>query len=174
MVNKVCYNGTCGKLSFRYWNDNISEINYAANELPANSYVTRELLAENYSGFSSKPYYIRSVLIDGNVVGHQTCAWEENNNKEFCLSPGYWAGTLGVQDADVAEHTLVKLVRDIENELGITVNSPGYNYTQNYASCNAGAYAYCSVRYDGHVYCGANNVARCSVYATGSARCYVE
>ena len=93
----TCYNGTCGKLTYRYWNDEFSLITYQKNAMPATVYASRAALETAYgaSYFANAPVYIRSVLIDGNVVGHEVCFWEANNQKEFCIGPNYWAGTIG-------------------------------------------------------------------------------
>ena len=164
-----CYNGVCGKLSYRYWNDGFSETSYQSNALPTNTYATRALLEQNYgsSNFSSRPYYIRSVLIDGNVVGHQVCLW--NNNKEYCMGNKYWAGTINTSDANAGTQTKIKLQRDMQEALGVTIaDSSCYSYSYS-AYCDVGSF-YCDAGYGGYGSCGDDD-ADCYVNGVGSAGC---
>ena len=110
------------------------------------------------------------MLIDGNVVGHESCLW--NNNKEFCLGPGYWGGTLGTTDATVGTNTKIKLQREMQNALGVTIHDSSCDSDANYAYCYIGAfdcYAYSS----GDVYCHSGVTDEgCDVGASGSGYCY--
>ena len=173
-VNIACYNGTCGKLAFRYWNDGFSDTIYQVNGMPTDNYVTRELLEQNYgtSNFANSPVYIRSILIDGNVVGHEACLWY--GDKEFCIAPGYWVGTINVNSSTAAAQTVIKLRRDMQNALVVETNltcPSDVNYTDCYVgnfSChsnvngNVDCHAhvsndFCYVNYDGSAYCKNNN-----------------
>ena len=175
-----CYNGVCGKLSYRYWNNNFTfEYNYdtnesigmfASNSIPTITYGNRALLAQYYgaSNFNSRPYYIRSVQIDGLTVGHQVCLWY--NNKEFCYSPGYWTGIIDDDDDETAGiQTKIRLQRDLQESLGITINNSNCRSGSGYANCSIGSfsihanyngvinvsdeYAYCIVSFDGVALC---------------------
>ena len=46
------------------------------------TYTSRLAFANAYSSFDSDPRYIRTVLIDGNVVGHEACLYY-NNRESF-------------------------------------------------------------------------------------------
>ena len=168
-----CYNGVCGKLSYRYWNNNFAGASGAnlfdSTHMPANNYATRALLEQNYSYFADAPVYIRSILIDGNVVGHESCFWEANNQKEFCLAQGYWAGTLGTTDATVGTNTKIKLQREMQNALGVTIEDNSCYSEANYALCVVGGFN-CYVYYSGVVYCN-SYATTCNVGASGSAYC---
>ena len=171
----LCFNGTCGKVSFRYWNNNFAGrtgVNlFDSTHMPANNYATRALLAQNYSDFSVRPDYIKSILIDGNVVGHETCFWEANNQKEFCLRSGYWAGTIDINDSTVGENTMIKLQRDMQNELGLESTDISCDYFAEYVCCDVGDFR-CSAASTGHVSCRSNvNYNYCRVNYDGSAFC---
>jgi len=167
----LCFNGTCGKVSFRYWNDEFGNVTYQSNALPTNNYATRILLEQNYgsSNFASRPYYIRSILIDGNVVGHQACIWY--NNREFCIANKYWAGTIGTQDATAATQTKIKLQRDMQESLGITIADSSCGSDSSGAHCFVGDFA-CYANYDGNVGCRIRGSAYCYVRVEGTARCF--
>ena len=182
----ACYNGVCGKLSYRYWNDDFSENEYAYNEIPTTVYATRELLEDNcfyrlftseityddYYGDEAFLYlnaYIRSILIDGNVVGHQACLWYDN--KELCISPGYWAGTLNTASMQAETQTKIKLQRDIQETFGVT-NTSCINYTDE---------AYCSINTNrivvnrtGKVTIQAFDGHYCEVNSSKIAKCYIH
>jgi len=168
----VCYNGTCGTLSYRYWNDNFGATNYQSNELPANNYATRSALETAYgsSNFTSRPYYIRSVLIDGNVVGHEACLWHATTSKEFCFKPNYWAGTLSSTDSYSGTQTKIKLQRDMEEALGITFAQHNCGAIMGYVYCDVGSFE-CRSGTDGFVDCHIINDIDCIVYSGGNAQC---
>ena len=168
----ACYNGTCGKLSYKYyqsWSDGNEFLTFQSNELPTPSYETlQEMInrpGSSQSYFNSNPYYIRSVLIDGNVVGHQTCFW--NNNKEFCLGLGYWAGTLNTSSSDAGNQTKIKLQRDMQKELGVASISCTSDSSQ--TQCYIGDSS-CIARYNGSVCCGGEEVY-CEIFSDGSFYC---
>lgn len=181
-----CYNGVCGKISYKYWNNNFlqpgSHYIFSKTQMPDITYDTRALLESNNSYFSGHRIYIRSVLIDGNLVGHEACFWESKNTKEFCISGGYWAGTLNVNDTTVGTNTKIKLQRELSNELGLNSSSfnCGSGNDQSYCmygsiSTSSGAYG-CGANNDGGVYCAyvSNNYSinyYCEVQADGSACC---
>ena len=172
--NIICYNGVCGKVSYRYWNNNFAGSSGAnlfdSTHMPSNNYVTRALLEQNYSDFADEPVYIRSILIDGNVVGHESCLWQ--NNKEFCLELGYWAGTLGTQDATAGANTKIKLQRDIQNALSLESANISCNSSAGNAYCSVGDFD-CHTGYSGGVDCSSGITREdCNVDASGSAYCY--
>ncbi len=168
MVNIACYNGTCGKLAFRYWNDDFefAQHYYNHNALPDTYYNKLELLQSAYNNFVNNPYYIRSILIDGNAVGHQACLWY--NNHEFCLSPNYWAGTIGTSSANAGTQTMIKLQRDMENALGITLTNCTNNARE--ATCNIGSFS-CTSNNSSEVQCQ-GSYGYCTVDSS-NARCTV-
>ena len=159
MVNIACYNGTCGKLAFRYWKINSSQIGETLNNaLPTPNYKTRALLEENYgvSNFANNPIYIRTALIDGNPVEHQVCLWY--SNKEFCMSQGYWAGTIGITSTNAGTQTKLKIQRDMQNAFGITIPDSSCGSDSRGAGCDVGDFfcdSYCSG--GGEVSCRSNS-----------------
>ena len=175
MVNIACYNGVCGKVSYRYWNNNFDGSSgdnlFDSTHMPATVYLTRALLEQNYSDFADEPVYIRSILIDGNVVGHESCFWEANNQKEFCLGPGYWGGTLGTTDATVGANTKIKLQRDMQNALSLESANISCSSSASIANCYVGDFS-CGAGYSGYVDCISSVTDEyCAVYASGSAYC---
>ena len=171
VINEVCYNGNCGKLSYRYWNDGFSDTIYQTNEMPANNYLTRSLLEQNYgaSNFTDTPIYIRSILIDRNVVGHQVCFL--NNSKEFCLDKGYWAGTLNTNSGNAGIQTKIKLQRDMQESLGITIQDANCYSDTGIARCYVGDF-YCRSHSSGNVDCHSNvSNKHCYVYGDGTSSC---
>ena len=171
MVNIICYNGTCGKLAFRYWNDNFGSIPHQSNEMSTTVYTTRALLEQSYgtSNYADNPEFVRSILIDGNVVGHQACLFY--NNKEFCLSNGYWAGALGTKDTTVGTNTQIKLQGEMQNALSLESTGISCNSRDDVAYCNVGDF-YCIVGYSGSVNCGSNITNKdCFIDGTGFAIC---
>ena len=169
-----CYNGTCGKLTYKYWNDGFSNSTYQSNAMPATVYASRATLVTAYgvSNFADSPVYIRSVLIDGNVVGHEACLWY--NNKEFCIAPNYWAGTLGTDDATVGENTKIKLQRDMQNALGLESANISCSSTNSYTSCQTYNFR-CYSGSNGFVRCRSSVTSKyCGVTTNGSVGCYVE
>ena len=186
----TCYNGTCGKLSYRYWNNSFQYTyvdgtpendvgKFDSTHMPTTTYVTRALLEQNYgsSNFADNPYYIKSVLIDDNVVGHQACIWY--NNKEFCMAPGYWIGTIGSGSeyySDTAgEQTAIKLHRDIQNTLGVTLPNSTCSYHSAGVTCrinNLEFYDECYCYSSGYVSCGSFMIGgHCNVNGNGHANC---
>ena len=173
----TCYNGVCGSLSYRYWNNNFAGDTGAnlfdSTHMPAVNYLTRAQLATAYgaSNFANNPVYIRSVLIDGNVVGHEACFWEANNQKEFCISPNYWAGTIGTNDATVGTNTKIKLQRDMQNALGLESTDISCYSDATSTGCLVGDF-YCLAYSDGDVDCYSDvTFGDCDVEADGSAYC---
>ena len=176
MVNIACYNGTCGKLTYKYWNNNFAGSSGAnlfdSTHMPATVYTSRALLEQNYSDFADEPVYIRSILINGNVVGHESCFWEANNQKEFCLGPGYWGGTLGTADATVGTNTKIKLQRDMQNALSLESANISCGSSAGGAYCYVGDF-YCYANDSGGVSCSSYATDEsCVVIASGSAYCY--
>ena len=174
----VCYNGTCGRLSYKYWNNNFAGSTGAnlfdSTHMPATTYASRAALETAYgaSNFADEPVYIRSVLIDGNVVGHEACLW--NNNKEFCISPNYWAGTIGTQNSTVGTNTKIKLQRDMQNALGLESSNISCGSLGTYADCHVGDF-YGRAYSSGYVDCYSSvtvSIRSCDVKADGSAYCY--
>ena len=174
-VITTCYNGACGKLSYRYWNNNFagdtgSNI-FSSTSVPVTTYATSALLEQNYgsSNFANNPIYIRSVLIDGNVVGHQTCLW--NNNKEFCLDNGYWAGTLNTNSGNAGTQTKIKLQRDMQESLGVTIQDANCYSDTGVVRCYVGEF-YCRAHSSGNVDCHSNASNKyCYVYGDGTSSC---
>ena len=174
----VCYNGVCGELLYRYWNNSFAgstgENLFDSTHMPTVNYATRESLEHNYGAinFADNPVYIRSVLIDGNIVGHQTCLWY--NNSEFCFSNDYWAGTIDDFVSGPAVQTQLKLQRDMQEAFNISMGDVNCTYVNGYASCYVDDYGFnCYSSYSGYVYC--NSVVtqnRCNINASGSAYCY--
>jgi hypothetical protein len=143
-----------------YWNNNFVTQNIPVGTLPDGAYggvyESRELLASNYSDFSTRPMYIRST-----PSVHQACLYY--NTYEFCLSPGYWIS--GDSNGNL---TKAKLQADMEDKLGTTASSCT---AASYGSrCFFGSY-YCGVGNTGAVYCSSNSYA-CNVLNDGTAKCY--
>ena len=162
-INSVNLNGTGGKVSFVYWNDNLSNTTYTSIQVPTGSglngtYAARELLATAYSNWENAPVYIKTTKVNGTVTGHAACLWY--NNREFCIAPNYW-------DTN-ASTTMTKLKADMENALGITSNC---NSNTNFAYCFAGTFL-CNADANGLVYCRSDVESwTCIVYGQGNARC---
>ena len=172
-----CYNGTCGKLTYKYWNNNFAGSTGAnlfdSTHMPAINYASRAALETAYgaSNFADNPIYIRSVLIDGNVVGHESCFWEANNEKEFCISPNYWAGTIGTNDATVGTNTKIKLQRDMQNALSLESTDISCGSDAYGARCGVSDFV-CDADSDGSVHCASFvTYGGCLVGADGSAHC---
>ena len=175
----ACYNGVCGKISYRYWNNDFagnSGVNYFdSNHMPTTAYATRSLLEQNYglSNFENSPVYIRSILINGNVVGHQVCLWKANNQKEFCFAPGYWAGTIGTNDATVGENTKIKLERDMQSALSLNISDINCESYSSYTSCIIGGHR-CSSNALGLASCRSDVTMKyCHVNISGAAYCSI-
>ena len=173
----ACYNGTCGKLTYKYWNNNFAGSTGAnlfdSTHMPAINYASRAALETAYgaSNFADNPIYIRSVLIDGNVVGHESCFWEANNEKEFCISPNYWAGTIGTNDATVGTNTKIKLQRDMQNALSLESTDISCGSDAYGARCGVSDFV-CDADSDGSVHCASFvTYGGCLVGADGSAHC---
>ena len=158
--------------SFKYWNNNFVGTRFASNNIPTGSglsgtYDSRTELAGAYSNFSNWPLYIKTIQINGNIQRHLACSWY--NNREFCFGPNYWTGTIGVQDQLEGVNTMNKLKADMEDALGITMNSCSSNGLEAY--CNNGSSGYaCSAYYGGEVRCITGNGA-CRVLSDGTAYC---
>ena len=171
-----CYNGVCGKLSYRYWTDEYSDVDYLYNSLPEESYESLILLeqAANFMTGYSTPY-IRSTLIDGNVVGHQICqvVIEENSEtgdpiypgNEFCIGYGYWVGELNVSSQSAADQTAIKFQRDYYNARGVNISSSCREFAT-YIECND-----YKIENLGSVQLGTTYI--CSINSDKSANCYI-
>ena len=149
--------------SYVYWNNNFNLEYYARSLVPNGSglngtYATRDLLAAAYSGWSDAPIYIKSTILNGAVIGHETCLFY--NNREFCMAPNYW-------DTD-AETSKTKLKTDLEEAYNITIPD---------SDCGtAGTWSYCNIDdFDFGVSSDGSNWTRLSVYSQGiNTRCNVE
>lgn len=170
-VSEACYNGICGKLSFRYWNDAFGDTVYQINEMPTTNYIKRSNLEMKFgtSNFADTPIYIRSILVDGNVVGHQVCFW--NNSKEFCLDRGYWAGTLNTNSGNAGTQTKIKLQRDMQESFGVTIQDANCYSDTGIVRCYVGDF-YCRAHSSGNVDCHSNvSNKNCYVYGNGTSSC---
>ena len=172
-LKSINVNGTGGAITIKYWNNNFagSSYTFASNSIPTGSglrgtYDSRAALASAYSSFASTPIYIKTTQINGTTCGHTACLWY--NDHEFCITPNYWTGTIGTQNATVAENTKNKLKADMETALGTTASSC-YS-SANYAYCYFGLF-YCNAYFDGHVFCYSGS-RTCRVLSDGSAFCY--
>ncbi len=163
LLTNVSPYGTGGKVSFVYWNDNLSNTTYTSTQVPTGSglngtYAARELLATAYSNWENAPVYIKTTKVNGTITGHAACLWY--NNREFCMAPNYW-------DTN-ASTTMTKLKADMENTLGITSSC---NSNTNFAYCFAGTFL-CNADANGLVYCRSDvEYWTCIVYGQGDARC---
>lgn len=150
----VTINGVTGHVSYLY-----SKATIAAGAKPANG--------SNINAYNNGSYYIRTAVIDGTAVEHNACL--KYNNREFCMAPNYWAGTIGTSDATAGAQTKIKLQRDIEAALGTSADSCDSSSSR--ARCIFGS-AYCVARSNGSVSCGAGS-GYADVYSDGSAYVYV-
>ena len=113
-------------ITYVYWNNGFVYEEYSDNYLPSGSglagtFDSREELAaatdlaynnnELDHPFNDFPIYIRSSLLDGNVVKHEACLYLPDLTKEFCLAPNYW------RESDNA--TLIRLKADVGEAYGI-------------------------------------------------------
>ncbi len=166
-----------------YWNDNFAaqyvysyplgkKITFSDyNNNPTNwtsgsptTYPTLAQLQSNYANFANSPVYIKTQ------AEHEACLYY--NNHEFCLSPNYWEGTIGVHDEAAEIATKNKLQAEMETALGTSASACGSN----------GANAYCDF---GDFLCGANlygnvncysfvSAAYCAVNSDGTADCLLD
>ena len=157
-----------------YWNNNFSNTQYTSTQVPTGTglngtYATREELATAYSSWSNAPIYIKTTKVNGTVTGHAACLWY--NDREFCISPNYWTGTIGVNNATEGANTKAKIKADMENALGITIADSSCNSSESYAYCYTGDFR-CSALSFGGVDCGSGVTSgSCDVYGSGDARC---
>ena len=165
----ICYNNNCGKLSYRYWNDNFGGTSYTKEQIPTTTYATRELLAQNYgsTNFENRPYYIRSVLINNTVVGHEVCVWNSTVNRELCFDSNYWKGTIGSADTNAGTQTKITIQRSLQYVFQITL----YNSASEATNANATGYYCGSSVYDAHCKFG---VIECDANYSGYFHCYKE
>ena len=188
-------NGTGGKITFVYWNDNFSNDGpmYTNSQVPNGSglrgtFLTREALAAAYDAayngedqnayhFADNPVYIKTTIVNNNPTGHAACLWY--NNREFCLNPNSF-------DTDW-NTTKQKLKNDIEAALSITIDITNCNYQDgnnaSYVECTWGENLYysCSVhKYEVgsqsqtegyHAYCGTEDWFA-QVTGTGEGLCW--
>ena len=168
-------NGTGGRFSFVYWNGGFNDTIYTSTRVPtgtglSGTYQTREQLATAYSNWSNAPIYIKTTKVNGTVTGHEACLWY--NNREFCIAPNYWTGTIGVSNATEGANTKAKLKADMENALGITIADSSCNSSTNDAYCNAGDF-YCNANSTGTVSCCSRVTRGYSVVnESGGAYCF--
>ena len=160
-------------VNYKYWNNNFAGYSYkfASNTIPTGTglqgtYDSRNALASAYTSFSSTPVYIRTTLLDNTPAKHDSCLWY--NNREFCLGPNYWTGTIGVEDATAGANTKNKLKADMEAALGISASSCTPNRA--IVSCTFGS-LHCDAYYYGTVYCAVGNSRYCYVDSDGTAFC---
>ena len=164
--------GTGGKISFVYWNDNFSNSIYTSLQIPTGSglngtYSSMDALAVAYSDWSNAQIYIKTTKVDGTVTGHAVCVW--HNNREFCLTPNYWTGPIGTPSETEALRTRAKLKADMENVLGLT--NINCSYSASGTDCYAGVF-YCGSGSSGNVSCYAPNISGyCRVFGGASATC---
>ena len=161
-------------VSYVYWNDNFSGTDYTSTQVPTGTglngtYATRELLATAYTDWEDAPVYINTTKVNGTITGHTACLWY--NNREFCIAPNYWTGTIGVTNATEGVNTKAKLKTDMENALGITIADSSCDSTADRASCGAGVFV-CRADSDGRVNCFSDVTDEgCFVYGSGDAKC---
>ena len=179
-INKTAHTGSktdpyrVGNFSYVYWNDNFSGTEYTSTQVPTGSglngtYQTREQLVTAYTSWEDVPIYIKTTKVNGTVTGHTACLWY--NNREFCIAPNYWTGTIGVEDATAGANTKAKLKADMENALGITIADSSCGSGARDAYCDAGDFNCSAISY-GDVSCY-SNVAdeNCGVNGSGYAGC---
>ena len=160
-----------------YWNDNFGgtyEYSYPLGEKSTDggvnwtsgsptTYPTLAQLQSNYANFSNSPVYIKTQ------AEHQACLYY--NNHEFCISPNYWAGTIGVFDEAAGLATKNKLKADMETALETSTNQNSCGSDGLRAWCNFGVF-YCRAISYGSVYCYSDvSGAECGVYSYGAAFC---
>ena len=174
-INSVNLNGTGGKVSFVYWNDNFNSVTCTNSQVPTGTglrgvYQSRETLVTAYgSNFADSQIYIKTTKVNETITGHTSCLYY--NNREFCISPNYWTGTIGVEDDIEGTNTKVKLKNDMENALGITIADSSCYSEADSAKCDAGIF-YCRAFSNGAVYCHAHFFyGGCTVYGSGNACC---
>ena len=126
------------------WNDyNNNSTNWTSGS--PTTYPTLAQLQSNYANFSNSPLYIKTT------VEHQACIYY--NNHEYCISPNYWTGTIGVDDSTAGLATMNKLKADMETALQTSANQNGCGSDADSAWCDLGDY-------------------RCGAYSFGSVACY--
>ncbi len=121
---------------------------------------------ENYSGSSCKsvdfpqePFYLKHEVENNIIQSTKTCIYY--NNREFCLSPGYW---------DTNSYTTVnKLRADMENTLGVSTRR--CENSSNYARCDVGS-LYCYIDSSGLVGCDGYGHAGCDIFPSGGSTCH--
>ena len=159
-----------------YWNDNFAgqylysyPLGQKSNDNGSTwvsgsptTYPTLDQLQSNYANFSNSPVYIKTV------TEHQACLYY--NNHEFCLSPNYWEGTIGVSDSAAGLATKNKLKADMETALGTSAS--GCDSYASSALCTFGDF-YCHADSNGSVYCYTYvSNAYCEVDSGGTADCW--
>ena len=146
------------QITYRYWNNNYTYQLFKNNSYPTGAglrgtYNSREELANAYgsSNFNTRPIYIKTILYNKQAVQHSVCLWY--NNKELCLEPYYWVGTIGVTDANAEINTMNKLKTDMES-LGLT--SVGCSSYVTSIRCTSGTIS-CVVGNDNSYSCSKTN-----------------
>ena len=158
--------GTGGRYSFVYWNDNYTGTLYSNTQVPTGSgingtYSTREELASSYANWENKPIYIKTTKVNGTVTGHAACLYY--NNRDFCIIPYYWYAN--------GPTTMNKLKSDMESALGITIDSNNCSSNTYTAYCTIDDYQ-CNANTYGNVGCMIiSNSDGCSVSGAANANC---
>ncbi len=153
-----------GPSPYVYWNDNFSGVSYVNSVIPTGAglrgvYGSRLELANDFSNFSSLPFYIKSEMENSSVIGHEVCFWY--NNYEFCFHPNYW-------DTD-AITTKAKLKTDLESQLHTILDESNCDSYENGAHCFIGN-VMCGVDSLNYIRCESGSKA-CYIYPDGSAIC---
>ncbi len=166
--------GNGGKISFVYWNDNFDGTSCTSTQAPIGTglngtYESREQLATAYSNWSNIPIYMKTTKVNGTVTGHAACLWY--NNREFCIAPNYWTGTIGVSNATEGANTKAKLKADMEDALGITIADSSCDSSTSRGRCRVGDF-FCNANYTGSVSCNLYSaLGTCYVFGIGNAYC---
>ena len=164
-----------------YWNDSFTgtyRYSYPLGQKSTNgttwtsgsptTYGSFALLQSNTSNFANSPVYIKTT------TEHQACLYY--NNHEFCISPNYWEGTIGIEVYDEAAGlaTKNKLQADMETALGTSGNQNGCGSGGGNSWCDLGGF-HCGAGSNGHVSCDSlvSNVG-CGVNSDGTAHCWLS
>ena len=148
-----CYNTVCGKLSYRYWIGGT----YNKNSIPATTYKSKDELANSISNFNGNTFYIKSVLIDGNVIGHEVC-W-----REFCMAPHYCPSDFVYVATYEGIEYAYKMRDDIYYATGVNLSCSG---NKNMIYCRISGSLSLSAKPNGDVQFGS-----CSISGAGVASC---
>ena len=168
-------------ITYVYWNNGFTvNEEIPADEVPSGTglygvYNSREQLADTMNlaytnsefdhNFNQLPLYIRSTMIDNNVVKHEVCLYYHSTNNEFCMGTNYWVGD--AQDQIDGATTRDKLKSDLGNAVG----SLFYNSSEDANAANSNYYCQNS---SGGVYCLFDEMYSCHVFSDGSIRCAIN